>query len=73
MGQNEQGQKYNGLALIFRSADQIDRFIANDTSPPRANGVVAHLNPDERRRAISEANGAAWLAQSDPNVIDMES
>ncbi|MDS0801737.1 YdaU family protein [Burkholderia cenocepacia] len=31
--------------------------------------------PEERRRAISKANGDAWLAEtpeSDPNVIDME-
>lgn len=29
MGQNDRGQKYNGIELIFRSADQIDRFITN--------------------------------------------
>lgn len=30
MGKNDRGQKYNGIELILRSADQIDRFIAND-------------------------------------------
>jgi hypothetical protein len=69
MGQNERSQKYNGIALIFRSADQIDRFIANDTVPPRANGhangVLAH----------NEAVMAAFLAETppgDPMTIDME-
>jgi hypothetical protein len=46
----------------------VDRVIASQSQPPR-------LSPDEQRRAISERNGDAWLAddpQSDPNVIDME-
>lgn len=46
----------------------VDRVIASQSQPPR-------LAPDEQRRAISKANGDAWLAedsQSDPNVIDME-
>ncbi|QKQ48508.1 hypothetical protein [Achromobacter denitrificans] len=30
MGQNDRREKYNGIELILRSADQIDRFIAND-------------------------------------------
>lgn len=34
MGENDRGQKYNGIDLIFRSADQIDRFIANNAEPP---------------------------------------
>lgn len=70
MGENDQHQAYNGIALIFRSADQIDRFIRNDATPPKAH----YTDPDERRRAISDANGDAWLAgkQDDPLTIDME-
>lgn len=34
MGKNDQKQKYNGIELILRNADQIDRFIGNDTAPP---------------------------------------
>ncbi len=34
MGQNDRNQKYNGIDLIFRNADQIDRFIGNDAVPP---------------------------------------
>ncbi|AVR10283.1 hypothetical protein [Burkholderia thailandensis] len=71
MGQNDRGQKYNGVELIFRSADQIDRFIANDVQQPRANG---HANVVQ---AHNEAVMAAFLAgdapqQSDPMTIDME-
>ena len=36
MGNNEQGQRYDGLHIIFRNADQIDRFIRNSHSPPRS-------------------------------------
>lgn len=66
MGQNERGQRYDGIVLILRNADQIDRFIANDANPPRVN-----LKLD--LAAISAANAAAFLgAVDDPNVIDME-
>jgi len=33
-GDNERGQKYDGIHIIFKDADQIDRFIANADSPP---------------------------------------
>lgn len=35
MGQNENGQRYDGLHVILRDADQIDRFIRNHQSPPQ--------------------------------------
>ena len=72
MGQNDRGQRYNGIALILRSADQIDRFIANDVAPPRANG---HANGVA---AQNDALVAAYLARgtsqapSDPLTVDME-
>lgn len=72
MGQNDRNQKYNGIALILRSADQIDRFIANDVTPPRqqagpVNGVAAQ----------NDALVAAYLARdasapTDPMTFDME-
>jgi hypothetical protein len=71
MGKNDRGEKYNGVDLIFRSADQIDRFIANDTTPPRANGQASGV------LAHNEAVMAAFLADTtatahDPMTIDME-
>lgn len=49
----------------------VDRVLASASRP----APQPRLTPDEQRRAISEANAAAWLAgdaQSDPTVIDME-
>lgn len=40
MGDNDRGQRYDGLELILRNADQIDRFIGNATNPPRPRGRV---------------------------------
>jgi hypothetical protein len=34
-GDNERGQRYDGLQLILRDAEHIDRFIANYFSPPQ--------------------------------------
>ncbi|MGK5004116.1 hypothetical protein [Janthinobacterium sp. LB2P70] len=36
MGQNDAQTKYNGLGLILRDADHIDRFIRNDAGQARA-------------------------------------
>lgn len=36
MGQNNRGQVYDGLHIILRDADQIDRFMANAVNPPKA-------------------------------------
>ncbi|WP_186145980.1 hypothetical protein [Burkholderia gladioli] len=50
----------------------IDRVLASSDAPPSP----PRQTPEERRRAISEANAAAFLAgvpTDDPNVIDMES
>lgn len=55
-------------AIAFLPA-YADTVLASMDAPAR------RPNPEEQRRLISEANGAAWLAQSsesDPNVIDME-
>jgi hypothetical protein len=35
MGDNERGQRYDGLHIILRDGDQIDRFIHNYQYPPR--------------------------------------
>jgi hypothetical protein len=34
-GKNDRGQRYDGLCLILRDSDQIDRFIDNFHCPPR--------------------------------------
>ena len=35
MGDNERGERYDGLHVILKNADQIDRFIRNFHHPPR--------------------------------------
>lgn len=35
MGYNDNGQRYDGLQVILRDADQIDRFIHNAHNPPK--------------------------------------
>jgi hypothetical protein len=34
-GQNDKGQRYDSIDLIFRDADHIDQFISNSINPPR--------------------------------------
>ncbi|MFT3741107.1 MAG: hypothetical protein QM752_00215 [Gammaproteobacteria bacterium] len=55
MGENDRGQRYDGLHVIFRDADQIERFIRNFTYPP---------NPQSSADKILKGNIAAgqnWL------------
>lgn len=55
MGQNENGAKYNGLDLICRNAEYVDRFMAYDDSPPVPKGKQATIE------SINRAAGDAFL------------
>lgn len=44
MGQNERGERYDGLELICRDTEHVDRFMANATSPPFPK--ARPVNPD---------------------------
>jgi|GEM_PF-2078310 len=55
MGDNEQGQRYDSVHVIFRDADQIDRFIRNAHSPP------IPQNAADRLMNINFAAGQRWL------------
>ncbi len=35
LGDNDRGQRYDGLHVILRNADQIDRFMRNEQEPPQ--------------------------------------
>ena len=41
MGDNDQNQRYDGLHVIFRDADQIDRFIHHYHCPPQPKSAAA--------------------------------
>jgi len=55
MGDNEQGQRYDSVHVIFRDADQIDRFIRNAHSPPRPQ------NAADRLMNTNFAAGQRWI------------
>lgn len=56
-GQNDRGERYDGLHLILRSADQIDRFIRNSQHPPKL------LNKSEQRLNSNIQAAQSWLQQ----------
>lgn len=67
MGQNAQNTKYNGLDLILRDADHIDRFIRNDAGQARA-GAGSESIEDTNARVMRELMGASASAG---DIIDM--
>lgn len=56
MGQNDSNTKYNGLGLILRDADHIDRFIRNDAGQARA-GAGSESIEQRNARVIAEILG----------------
>lgn len=67
MGQNDRKQVYNGLHIILRNADQIDRFIGNAGLPPVSAGGS---DADMAAKVAALLDGHA--APDDGDVIDME-
>lgn len=57
IGHNEQGQRYDGLHVILRDADQIDRFIRNAHSPPRLQNAADKLHNSNK------AIGQQWFRE----------
>ena len=45
MGKNDRSERYDGLELILRNGDQIDRFMANSSKPPEK------LSKDAKRQS----------------------
>ena len=56
-GHNDRGQRYDGLHIILRNSDQIDRFIHNAKNPPRIQTEAT------RRLQGNVACLEAWLDQ----------
>lgn len=67
MGQNESKTKYNGLDLILRNADKIDRFIALD-----AGNAISSVETFDERNARIEREVMCSVDYADQNTIDME-
>jgi hypothetical protein len=53
MGMNDKGMKYNGIDLIMRSAEHVDKFIGYCTNPPRPTGKQAQIE-EINRRAVDD-------------------
>ncbi|MEE9452681.1 MAG: hypothetical protein V3V61_08000 [Gammaproteobacteria bacterium] len=53
-GDNERGQRYDGLHLILRDGDQIDRFIHNHFNPPQV------LSQAERKVRVNMRGLQDW-------------
>lgn len=68
MGQNDQKTKYNGLGLILRNAEKIDRFIQLDSAQ-----AVAETETLEQRNARIIAEVMQDVHDTDDNTIEMES
>lgn len=66
MGQNDRGEKYNGLNLILRSADHIDKFIEMASKQTTGPETI------EERNARILAEWMAGDASASPDVIDVE-
>ncbi|MGI4717231.1 MAG: hypothetical protein ACRYGO_07400 [Janthinobacterium lividum] len=66
MGENDRRQKYNGLDLILRDADHIDKFM--ELASKRATGPESI----EQRNARIMAELMAEDGNVDPDVIDVE-
>ncbi len=58
-GHNDRGERYDGLHLILRSADQIDRFIRNSKQPPKL------LNKAEQRLQGNVQAAQTWLQKEE--------
>ena len=59
MGDNDRGQRYDGLHVILRNADNIDRFIHNCHCPPKIRSKADQLR-ESNMRAAQE-----WLKKSE--------
>jgi len=57
IGQNDRGQRYDGLQVILRDSDQIDRFMHNYHYPPRV------LSEAERRTQTNVQSLQRWVNQ----------
>lgn len=61
MGDNKQGQVYDSLSLIFKDADQVDRFMKNSIKPPQGN--IRTINQSQDSIAAVTARLEAQMEQ----------
>ncbi len=57
MGDNDRGQRYDGLHVILRDGDQIDRFIHNFQFPPHP------VSESDRQSMANVQTLQGWMAK----------
>lgn len=70
MGQNDKGTKYNGIDLICRSAEHVDRFMTFDDNPPKPMGKQAQVEAVNRAAVDAFLNDSRGIFDAD--VIEGE-
>ncbi len=58
MGENARGQRFDGLQIILRDADQIDRFMHNFDYPPHP------LSQDEKQSQANRETLEEWITET---------
>ena len=58
MGENDRGQRYDGLDLILRDAGHIDKFVATNREPPKPKGKQAMVEANNRAAADEFLRGS---------------
>jgi uncharacterized protein YdaU (DUF1376 family) len=65
MGENDKGQRYDDLTLIFRDASKVENFLEIANAPPKTNlAIVTGGRPAPTMSKLSQQNQAniqAWL------------
>jgi hypothetical protein len=62
MGQNDRGEVYDGLHLILRDAERVERFIANFMDPPRGKNKFQTNTEVLREWAAEKMGGIEYAA-----------
>lgn len=70
MGENDRGEKYNGLDVILKSAEQIERLVRHHHNPPK---VSKELDQGGRKRSREENRDAENRATIQRFVEKMKS
>lgn len=72
LGHNERGERYDGLHIIFKNADNIERFIRNCHNPPTPSKLISsstqttrkqHDNFNDKQYTQTPIEDIFWLKQ----------
>ena len=66
IGNNDNAQRYDGLHIILRDADQIDRFIHNNFNPPRK------LNKAEQFTQSNLMVAEEWINEKQAQLVQQK-